>query len=258
MKDKIIQELKKIEASENIRILYAVESGSRAWGFPSKDSDYDVRFIYTRPKDWYLQLQKKKDTLEYPISDQLDISGWDLDKTLMLLRKCNPSLLEWLHSPIVYMTEPLFYQDLLVLSEQAQNDKSLIYHYLHMAKGNYRDYLQGEQVKIKKYFYVLRPLLACIWIEHQKQAPPVRFEHLLEQPQLSTAFLAEVAKLLKKKRSGEEMAMEPQIPIIDQFIKEQLEYNTALVATLQANPFLSQKEINTFFLNWYGICKITI
>lgn len=252
MKDRIILELKKIEQTENIQILYAVESGSRAWGFPSKDSDYDVRFIYTRPKNWYLQLQKTKDTLEYPISEQLDICGWDLDKTLLLLKKCNPSLLEWLHSPIVYLAEPAFHKEICQVAEQAKNSKSLIYHYLHMAKGNYRDYLQGEQVKIKKYFYVLRPLLACLWIEQYDQAPPVPFEDLLNQPLLSDEFLDAVGELLKRKRAGEEMDIEVKIPVIDHFITEQIKYHTETVSTLQIISYLSEKEINRFFLKWYG------
>lgn len=252
MKDRIIQELKKIEQTENIRILYAVESGSRAWGFPSKDSDYDVRFIYTRPKNWYLQLQKTKDTLEYPISEQLDICGWDLDKTLLLLKKCNPSLLEWLHSPIVYLSDPAFHKEICLLAEQAQNSKSLIYHYLHMAKGNYRDYLLGEQVKIKKYFYVLRPLLACLWIEQYDQAPPVPFEDLLDQPPLSDEFLEAVGKLLKKKRAGEEMDIEAKIPAIDHFITEQIKYHTEVVSAFKFISYLSEKKINRFFLKWYG------
>lgn len=253
MKETIVQELQRIEKMESIRILYAVESGSRAWGFPSKDSDYDVRFIYTRPKNWYLQLQKTKDTLEYPISDQLDISGWDLDKTLLLLKKCNPSLLEWLHSPIIYYADEDFLQELKKLSEQAHNSKSLVYHYLHMATGNYREYLQGDQVKIKKYFYVLRPLLACRWIGYYDQVPPVDFDTLLKQPQLSEEFLMEIAKLLKKKRSGEEMDLEPKIPAIDRFITEQIDYHTAKAASLSATHQLTDEKINSFFLKWYGI-----
>lgn len=253
MKNTIIQELKKIEIAENIRILYAVESGSRAWGFPSKDSDYDVRFIYTRPKNWYLQLQKTKDTLEYPISDQLDISGWDLDKTLLLLKKCNPSLLEWLHSPIVYLANPLFHQELLALSKQELNSKSLVYHYLHMAKGNYREYLQGDQVKIKKYFYVLRPLLACMWIDQFAQLPPVPFEELLKQPQLSKEFLLAVAELLKRKRAGEEMDLEEKIPVIDHFIVKQIDYHTEAVSSLHSFQSLSENNLNHFFLKWYRL-----
>ena len=95
MKDRIIEELKKIEEKENIQIIYAVESGSRAWGFAGTDSDYDVRFIYVHNLDYYLKLEDTRDVLEYPINDLLDISGWDISKTLKLAHSSNPSLYEW-------------------------------------------------------------------------------------------------------------------------------------------------------------------
>ncbi|MHC5215746.1 nucleotidyltransferase domain-containing protein [Enterococcus sp. LJL128] len=252
MKNKIIQELKRIEKQENIRILYAVESGSRAWGFPSTDSDYDVRFIYTRPKSWYLQLQKTRDTLEYPISELLDISGWDLDKSLLLLQKSNPSLIEWLASPIVYYKDSLFHTELLELMKASIQSKGLIYHYLHMAKGNYRDYLQGETVKIKKYFYVLRPLLACRWIEAHQTAPPVLFQELLQQEGLSAELVQQIERLLIKKRAGNELGLEPQIKEINQFIVEQLNYFSESVNFLTGSNYLTNTQMNQFFLQWYG------
>ena len=105
MEQLIHSRLIEIEAKNAIKIVYACESGSRAWGFPSANSDYDVRFIYIRPVDWYLSIYEKRDVIEYPIDEQLDISGWDLKKALQLLRKTNPPLLEWLGSPIVYLEE---------------------------------------------------------------------------------------------------------------------------------------------------------
>jgi len=104
VKQQIETELQRIEQEEGVKIIYACESGSRAWGFPSKDSDYDVRFIYIRPVEWYLSIFEKRDVIERPIiSDMLDINGWDLKKALNLFRKSNPPLLEWLQSPIVYL-----------------------------------------------------------------------------------------------------------------------------------------------------------
>lgn len=102
----ILARLKQIEKDEDVDIFYACESGSRAWGFPSADSDYDVRFIYSRPTDWYLSIDEKRDVIELPIVDEIDISGWDVKKALKLLRKSNPPLLEWLQSPIVYKNKP--------------------------------------------------------------------------------------------------------------------------------------------------------
>ena len=154
---KIDSELKRIEQEEGVRILYACESGSRAWGFPSKDSDYDVRFIYVRPVDWYLSLFDKRDVIERPISDQLDINGWDLKKALNLFRKSNPPLLEWLQSPIQYMEQYGVTEQIRQLSPLTFSPRSSMYHYLHMAKGNFREYLQGDVCENQKVFLCVTP-----------------------------------------------------------------------------------------------------
>ena len=163
MKDTIQKELAQIEQTQNVRILLAVESGSRAWGFASPDSDYDVRFIYVRPKDAYLRLQKHRDVIELPINDALDINGWDLTKTLRLLHKSNPTLFEWGASPIVYLETDFAARFKSVMGRYFSSKRGL-YHYIHMAAGNYREYIKGDMIKAKKYFYVLRPVLACFLI----------------------------------------------------------------------------------------------
>ena len=137
MKDLIIQKLKEIEQTENIRILHAVESGSRAWGFPSPDSDYDVRFIYLRQETDYLKITRPRDVIEVQ-DGLLDICGWDLTKTLHLLKKSNPSLFEWAMSPVVYMVHPLWESFRPVLMEQFLSSCAMR-HYLSMANGNYRE-----------------------------------------------------------------------------------------------------------------------
>ena len=149
----IAEKLAQIEYEENVRILYAVESGSRAWGFPSSDSDYDVRFIYVRKPEYYLKLEKTRDVIELPINDMLDINGWDLNKTLRLLHSSNPTLFEWMSSPIVYrQTE--FSDRLNPILDKYFSCKSGLHHYFSMAEGNYRNYLKTDMVKFKKYFYV--------------------------------------------------------------------------------------------------------
>lgn len=223
MKSTIQQELERIEREEGVLILYACESGSRAWGFPSTDSDYDVRFIYIRPVEWYLSIFDKRDVIERPISDRLDMSGWDLKKALGLFRKSNPPLLEWLESPIKYKETLGIAQQIRSISPLAFSPKSCMHHYLNMAKGNYRMYLQGGDVKIKKYFYVLRPILACDWIQTYNEMPPMEFElltdRLLDQ---GSGLKQEIDQLLLRKRSGEEMDVEPKLPIINAFIEEKL------------------------------------
>lgn len=106
MRERVLDELARIERERNVRVLYACESGSRAWGFASTDSDYDVRFVYVEKPEWFIQVDAGRDVIERPLDDELDISGWELRKTLGLLRKSNPTLLEWLDSPLVYRSEP--------------------------------------------------------------------------------------------------------------------------------------------------------
>lgn len=250
MLERIKQALQRIEEQENIEILYAVESGSRAWGFPSKDSDYDVRFLYRREKNWYLKLEKTADHLEYPIDEQLDICGWDLDKTLRLLQKSNPVLSEWLYSPIVYQSDSAFIEALRCLSEKNVDEQRLIYHYLHMAEGNYREYLKKEQVRIKKYFYVLRPILACMWLKEYQQRPPVEFERLLKLSSIPSELLTVINELLTRKKRGDELDVEQAIPQLNNFLEKQLEFFTLYVKDLDNKSKIDSKELNAFFLDW--------
>ncbi|MZQ84893.1 nucleotidyltransferase domain-containing protein [Paenibacillus sp. 5J-6] len=221
---KIHAELKQIEQEEGVRILYACESGSRAWGFPSKDSDYDVRFIYVRPVEWYLSIFEKRDVIERPISDLLDINGWDLKKALNLFRKSNPPLLEWLQSPIPYLESFSVTEKIRQLSPLTFSPRSTMYHYLRMAKGNFREYLQGDLVKIKKYFYVLRPILACGWIGKYGTMPPMEFEELVEQMLPASTLKEEVYTLLTRKKAGVEFDLEPKISVINDFLERQIAY----------------------------------
>ena len=205
MEEIIQKKLLEIEEKFNVKILYAVESGSRAWGFPSKDSDYDVRFIYIHPPEWYLSIDQqgigaKRDVIEEPINDLLDISGWEITKTLRLFRKNNPPLLEWLRSDIIY------------------------YQNLNMAKNNYREYLQGSEVRIKKYFYVLRPILACKWIEKYNMTPPISFHELLEDVVPEGELKNAVELLLKRKIKGDELDIEFRINVINDFLENEIEH----------------------------------
>lgn len=233
MKDIIINNLNEIEQSNHIKILYAVESGSRGWGFESPDSDYDVRFIYIHKPEWYLSIQNKKDVIELPINDLLDINGWDIRKTLILFSRCNPSLLEWLSSPIIYKQSGSFIEKLKILQEEYFSSTSCIYHYLHMAEGNYREYLKGDLVKVKKYFYVLRPILACMWVEQFKTQPPMLFEALLNTLVMDHDLLKEIKKLLERKKVSKELKEEQKIDIINEFLENKIHYYHEYVKQLK-------------------------
>jgi len=232
MLDKIKQRLYQIEKDHEVRILYAVESGSQAWGFASQDSDYDVRFIYAHPQDWYITVQQRRDVIEYLDEHPLDISGWDLRKGLQLFYKSNPPLLEWLQSPIVYLEQYTTAKKMRSMMQSIFSPQSCMYHYLHMAEGNYREYLKGEHVKVKKYFYVLRPVLACKWIEKYNTMPPTEFELLFNDQQLQDGLHSAIDRLLKRKKDGEELATEPRISAINEFLENEIIYYTHFVKSM--------------------------
>ncbi|ALC88739.1 hypothetical protein AM500_02165 [Bacillus sp. FJAT-18017] len=232
MKEHIKDVLRQIEAEYKIKILYACESGSRAWGFPSKDSDYDVRFIYVHEMAWYLSIDQKRevieipkhDSLTIPIDDLLDVSGWELRKALRLFRKSNPPLLEWLRSGIIYYEFGTVAEKLRELNETIFSPVSGIHHYLNMAKGNYREFLQGDMVKIKKYFYVLRPILAAKWIEQYNTVPPMEFQSLMERLLPPGDLRNEVNTLLIRKIAGDELNLEPRLDIINRYLDEEINH----------------------------------
>ena len=220
---RIMQALRDVQDTENVRILYACESGSRGWGFESEDSDYDVRFIYVHRPGHYLRIQRQRDVIERPIDDILDVSGWDIIKALELFRRSNPPLLEWLQSPVVYLDEGILTQRLRELMKDYYSPVSCMYHYLHMAQNNFKEFLKKDQVKYKKYFYVLRPVLACKWIQAELGVVPIEFEKLLNELIPDGPLRQAIDKLLVMKRAGSEIDRGPQIPEISDFLSTELE-----------------------------------
>ena len=219
----ILQRLHRAEGEHSVRILYACESGSRAWNFASPDSDYDVRFIYVRAHDWYLSfdVESKRDVIEYPIIDLIDCNGWDVRKALYLFTRTNGALLEWFNSSIHYIERGTFAQRMRDLAARAFDPKALCYHYSHMARGNAREYLFNDQVRLKKYFYVLRPLFAIRYIEQGLGVPPVPFDELAAA--VAPAHLHDAMdRLLALKRSSGEMGLGDPIPAIGAFIETEL------------------------------------
>ena len=245
---KIIQEqLKKIEKDHDVRILLAVESGSRAWGFASPDSDYDVRFIYARKKEDYLRLEEVRDVIELPINDELDINGWDLQKTLRLLYRSNPTLFEWFSSPIVYLETPFADEFRKLMLDYFSTKKSL-YHYISMAESNYRMYLKEEMVKAKKYFYVLRPILACHWIMEKKTPPPMLFTELVDA-ELPAFLTEEVDRLLELKMNSPEIRMIPRVDKINTFMDSEIVDIKSRISAMEESRDAGWEQLNEFFLS---------
>lgn len=242
----IHEKLHEIEKRENCRILLAVESGSRAWGFASTDSDYDVRFIYVRDKESYLKLNRPRDVIELPINDVLDINGWDVEKTLKLLHKSNPTVFEWFSSPIIYKTTP-FAEQFKPVMRHYFSSKSGLWHYLQMASGNYRDYLKRDMVKAKKYFYVLRTILACRWILDKGTPPPMRFGELMDS-QLPDYLKETVKSLLDLKMNSPEVKEIPRIDMLNEYLDESIDEVKALVEQYPKEVMKDWDELNRLFL----------
>jgi len=220
----ILRRLKAAESEHGVTILYACESGSRAWGFASPDSDYDVRFIYAHPVDWYLafDVERKRHVIEYPIEDEIDCSGWDVRKALYLFSRTNGAFLEWLRSPIKYMEAGPLAEGLRRLEARAANRRALCYHYSRIARRNAREYLLNDQARLKKYFYVLRPLLAIRYIEAHDQPPPIEFDSLVAAVAPDEIKPA-IANLLEMKKRSSELGLGPPIAEINEFIATETE-----------------------------------
>ena len=212
--------LRAIEQAEDVRILLAIESGSRAWGFPSPDSDYDVRFVYARPVDWYLSIAPGRDVLERPIEDALDINGWDIRKALGLLLKPNPVLLEWLSSPIRYLWDDAVCARLIAFSQSIAHGPACLHHYLHMGERQWKANVEGrDRVDLKKYFYIVRPAAAIRWVRmHPEVPPPMDFRALVRGIDLSDELTVVLDDLLVRKSRSEERGDAARISAVDAFV----------------------------------------
>ncbi len=247
IRKEIQDKLQDIEAWENVQIILAVESGSRAWGFASSDSDYDVRFIYVRSREDYLKLNPYKDVIEWQLDEVFDINGWDLKKALVQFHRSNTTLFEWSNSPIVYkktvLWEEIYEKAMVYFAE-----KPAICHYYGTAKSAYERHLCGEQVKYKKYFYALRPLLACQYIERYHKIPPVLFEELL-QMELAKGLRQQINRLLEVKKVTKEKDLNPHMPKIMAFIRTELERQKQIVEGMEDDRRGEWDTLNELFLD---------
>ena len=238
MRATVLDTLAGVEQQHDVRVLFACESGSRGWGFASPDSDYDVRFVYVHRLQWYLTVDAGRDVIEQPISGELDVGGWELRKALQLLRDSNPTLLEWLRSPIVYRQEDAWATRLHGLAGDKFSPVRGYHHYVSMARKNLREHLYHDVVRYKKYLYVLRPLLAARWIREGRGVPPMRFADLVAATSLDAALVAEIDALLEVKMRAGESATSPRWAGIHDFIEREL-------AVAEAHSFAKQPKADT-------------
>jgi uncharacterized protein len=243
MDSTIKDKLREMEQACNVKILYACESGSRAWGFPSPDSDYDVRFIYVHPKEYYLSVDEQRDVIEVPINDLLDINGWELRKALRLFKKSNAPFYEWLQSPIVYSQNNEFAKDLKNLMPQYFSPRATMHHYLSMANSVVDVGLSGHEVKLKKYFYALRPALAARWILDYNEVPPMEFGKL--RSLLDYSLNGVMDELLAKKAQVDERYLMKPLMELHLWLGNQLGYCEERVPP--ASPAPDTEPLNELF-----------
>lgn len=248
--EKIQAELDKIERAHNVRIIYCAESGSRAWGIASPDSDYDVRFVYVHDEAHYLRLDPSRDVIEWMLDDVLDISGWDLKKTLTLLHGSNPALYEWSVSPIVYRTSE-DWGKVADIMKGCFSPKSVGYHYLSLARKTYKIYCEGERVRLKKYFYVLRPILACRWALDFGTAPPIAFCDLRDK-YLDGAELEIVNELLAQKTMVAECGDISPVKPLHAYIEAQIEQLEKRLNSLPPRRHNDWEPLNAAFASIVG------
>lgn len=250
----IREELKNIETEYGVRILHAVESGSRAWGFASPDSDYDVRFVYVRKFEDYIRLDEPRDVIEWKMDEVLDINGWDLKKAMKQFARGNATLFEWSYSPVVYKTTDEW-NHIRNVSREYFSEKAAVHHYYGTAMTTWNRYLTGDTVRYKKYFYALRPLLAAQYIERYHEIPPVLFDKLLKMdipPVLRTA----TDDLLEKKKMTNEGEYNQHIPDIRDFIREELVNQKEISDSMQDDRNKDWTALNRCFAETIGVHNI--
>jgi predicted nucleotidyltransferase len=222
-REEVLRRLGVIERERDVRILFAVESGSRAWGFHSPDSDYDVRFVYVRRQDAYLGLYAPRDVIETPIEGLHDVNGWDLGKALRLMIRGNSVIHEWLASPIVYRGEQAFLERLSPIARAWRSRYADALHYYGLLASQWGRFIEGrERVNLKKYFYVVRPAIALQWLrERPGDSPPMDLPSLLEGATPPPEAARALQELRMAKQAASELGEGPRIEALDAYIGEQ-------------------------------------
>lgn len=244
MESVIKKKLQEIEEWEKVKIIMAIESGSRVWNFGSPDSKYNVKFLYLRDQKEYFRLDEHKEVIEWNFNDTLVIEGWDFKKALNLLHSSDPSLYEWCFSPIVYRSSDAF-EELKKIVPKYFSKKNSLYYYWNTASSNYKKHLRGHKVQIKNYFYALRPLLAAKWIFSHNCPPPMNFSELLDA-EFPADLRVEADKLLAMKKISSKMGYALKIVVLNNYIEESLEELKEEIKKI-SNCHFTWDELNEFF-----------
>lgn len=222
MKNEILKKLNDLEKIYSVKILFASESGSRAWGFSSVDSDYDVRFIYIRNYFDYLSLTRPADTICPKIDGVFDINGWDVVKYLLHIGKSNAQIIEWIYSPQQYMDAYDFKDIMIKTSKKFYDKKRMLAHYFGLAKSFKEKIFSLEKIRLKDYFYALRSLFCCKWIMLNESPPPVDFFDLISRIQIEKDIREIINDINRQKQKTVENEVQNKIAELDCFIADNI------------------------------------
>jgi predicted nucleotidyltransferase len=254
--DTLIKEkIEELEKQQGIKILLACETGSRAWGFPSPDSDFDVRLLYVHPIDWYLKLTESKDAIDVMYEhNEIDISGWELKKALHLLWKSNAAMTERIQSPIIYKADTIFLEGINALATQRYSRITTMHHYLSMAKKNFETLTDKKEYKLKQFFYALRAAFACKWILEKRTIVPITFETMLSELIIPKDRYQRITELIKLKSVSSEAYMHQGeielLALIETFINIAEAEKDALPSGEQNMPAFNEFFITTLKRVW--------
>lgn len=247
MRNAIENELDLLSAVRDVNVLVAVESGSRAWGIASRDSDYDVRFVYVRPVDEYLRLKETRDTMNWRLDETLDIVGWDLQKLMRLLRGSNPTVFEWLSSPIVYRESDSF-EAVREIAANCFSPKASAFHYIGMARGELKHISRDNTVSIKTYLYAIRAILAARWTLDEGVPAPLLLDDLASA-KLEADMVPMLERLVKVKASMADKATISRCGALDLWIESEIEKLTKKSCALPSLKRIPWEELDKVFLS---------
>lgn len=253
VEEQIIKSLTQIEHDYDVKILHAIESGSRAWGFHSSNSDYDVRFFYVHKRDWYLGIYSGRDVIELPIDGTYDVSGWDLKKTLHLAMKSNAVVMEWLQSPIIYKTDPIFSKDLKSFCAGSFDKRTLMHHYINLGvKHIDRTWRSSDTAQIKEYFYMLRPAFSLRWLKMHPDdlCVPMNLQVLMSETDVPAEIQSQVNSLIEQKKLCEEKSKVTKIEKLDEFMMAEYEDAEKHVLDMPKLDLTAVQGADIFFRKW--------
>ncbi len=245
IKQCIMQKLKDTETQYHVRIPLAIESGSRGWGFASPDSD--CRFIYVHERDWYISVFEKKDIIEYQADKVFDINGWDIRKVLKHIIKSNAVIFEWLSSNEVYIKDWRVASILNELATRFFNPVAVSYHYLSIAQNKLNEIVSDSEVRLKKYFYILRPIANLNFIYQHGKMPYMEYDKTIAEIDINKAVYDEIQTISRIKQASNESFIIKNNDILIDYFNEEIELFKDRINEYKVEKNKDYEEVDTVF-----------